>query len=359
MAGPRRNLRRTPDAVVDTAREIARTASPIPRRTSVREVDARRSVDAATSSIRDAIRFVEHEIEPRAAPSRFSREPQLILRSEADAHSHTSGLVDFYSEVVAGSSGRDVESLRLAATMPVPEGLASWDARASREISRTWLSESYLGEFIYSRFERSPPIITTEPQAFFELGDDVLGYHDTQGIYMPGTSHILISSRPMSDADRRRIILHEQLHYAAWLGGGFSIRWSAAGGHETVRGQVSWLHEGLTELHAQQLTRDRGHSPTTIAYHLETAVSYYLQRLVGPRRLRQAYLTGDFTEVRRLVDRRLGSGTFSRLTRLENGYEALVYVRGRLERAGIDYRAWSSPLADVPLISVDPSGTGN
>lgn len=340
-----------------------RAAVPAPSaRPAVREADVRGSIASAADSIRSTIMFAERELEPVSMSSfttRYSREPHLIFRSAADARSHSEGLIDEFAAALARSRTHDPEPLRSAAARHVPDLVSESDRRASREIAMGWMTESYLGGFVWERFSRTAPTITTEPPEFFDLADAAVGFRDSHGLYIPGTSHILASSEALSHADRLRIIVHEQLHYAAWLGGGFAIRWTREGGRETVRGRVSWFHEGLTELHAQQLTRGRGHTPSVISYQMETAVGYYAQRLVGPRRLREAYLSGDFTEVRRVMDRRLGSGTFSRLLSMENGYEALVYMRERLEAAGIDYRAWRDPLAQVTLVSVEPERTGN
>ena len=125
---------------------------------------------------------------------------------------------------------------------------------------------------------------------------------------------------------------------------------------DLLTGEKARHETGLTEMHAQQLTRSHGYTPSDISYRGETAVAYSLQRIVGAARLRRAYLTGDFTEVRRIVDRRLGAGTFGRLARMPNGYAALSFLRGRMDAAGVDHRAWSSPLVDVTLVAVTDTG---
>ncbi|MFH1685231.1 MAG: hypothetical protein ABH983_02895 [Candidatus Micrarchaeota archaeon] len=327
-----------------------------------RVLDAARSVSAALESIQDIITYSLDEVEPRIVLSEaYSHEaPQLILASAEDARSHSRGMADAHAAILAERGPAPTARSRALAVRSVDADLAEANAQLSREISETWITESYLGSSLGGRFERTPPILTTEPPEFFDLTDDAFSYRDSRGLYFRGTSHVVISSEEHDESDRRVLIAHEQLHYAAWLGGGRSIRWSREEGRETVLGYVSWLHEGLTELHAQQLTREHGHVPTRIGYLLETAVSSYLQRLVGPRRLREAYLSGDFSEVRRMVNGRLGGETFDRLARMENGYEALVFLRSRLDAAGIDYNAWHDPLSDVRLVSVESEGrTGN
>jgi hypothetical protein len=170
------------------------------------------------------------------------------------------------------------------------------------------------------------------------------------GRYIGGTNHIMIRDdqpheegivvRDRTESRRRLTILHEQLHYAAWLGGGMDIRWRDGEGHPVIAGRVGWLHEGLTEMHAQQIVRSHGHQPGYVSYPHETATGIYLQRLVGADTLRRAYLTGDFTQVRQALDRRLGAGTFDRLLQKRNGAEALSFLMGRMEAAGVRRTGW-------------------
>ncbi len=363
MAEPRivrepANLGNTVEDAHRSVRTVIDTPAPV---VVPRVLDAARSVSAALESIQDILTYSLEEVEPQVVLSdAYSHEaPQLILASVEDARAHSSGAADEHAAIIAERGPAPAASLRALAVRPVDPELAEANAQLSREISGTWLTESYLGSRLGERFASTPPILTTEPQEFFDLVNEALSYHDTRGLYFLGTSHVVISSEEL-EADRRVVIVHEQLHYAAWLGGGRTIRWERGEGRETVLGYVSWLHEGLTELHAQQLTREHGHTPTRISYPMETAAGSYLQRLVGARRLREAYLSGDFSEVRRMVNGRLGGETFDRLARMENGYEALVFLRSRLESAGIDYNSWDGPLSDITLVSIGDGGpTGN
>ncbi|MEW6723266.1 MAG: hypothetical protein AB1324_08435, partial [Candidatus Micrarchaeota archaeon] len=60
----------------------------------------------------------------------------------------------------------------------------------------------------------------------------------------------------------------------------------------------------------------------------------------GMEVFRQAYLGGDFSGVRSIVNRALGADAFETLMAHGNGASALAYLEGRLESAGIDFRRW-------------------
>ncbi len=240
----------------------------------------------------------------------------------------------------------------------IHDAVVSTNEEISREVSTEWLSEDYLGSTIYARFRRSPPVTTGESGDFFDAmggasearGEaDALGYgYGISGTYYNGTNHItVISDEPgpaeLSDphgANRYVRNAHEQLHYASWLGGGHEIRWRGDDGNPAFCGYIQWLHEGLTELHAQQLARTHGHEPTYVSYRYETATGFYIQQIAGEETLRTAYLTGDFTEVRRRLDSSLGEGAFDRIASMRRGAEALSFLMGRMAASGIDFTQW-------------------
>jgi hypothetical protein len=353
MMGPR-GRERMVEEVTETAPEAVPVAPPRPRRRSApRRAEVERSISAAMSALMSLTDFSRSmEGTETASESTFEHEtPSLLLLGSDDARSHSMGTVDAYVSMLAERGEEPDAALRRRARAPVDASLARGNERLSSEIASRWLTSAYLGATIGARFRRHPPVITTETEGFFELQGEAYSHDAMGGIHFRGTSHIAISPTITSEADRRRIIVHEQLHYASWLGGGHVIRWGSGGGRRTVLGYSAWLHEGLTELHAQQLTRRRGYAPTYIAYRAETALAYSLQRIVGTERLRRAYLTGDFSEVRRIVDRRLGAGTFRTLAGMPNGYSALAFLRRRMDAAGVDHSAWSSPLVDVELVA--------
>jgi len=215
-------------------------------------------------------------------------------------------------------------------------------AGLNREIATQWLNESYLGTINGKRFAATPPMLTVElDKGFFERVANVYGC-PAVGLQFEGTNLITIakSLENKPEADRRKTITHEQLHYASELGGGKVIRWKNQKGDLIVYGYAKWLHEGLTELHAQQITRSKGYTPSRVSYALETITGVYLQRLVGAGVLKEAYLTGDFSKVREIVDKKLGTDSFDGMMKTNKGVDALLFLRNGLNSAGINYSSW-------------------
>lgn len=229
-------------------------------------------------------------------------------------------------------------------------------------IAREWLTVDFLGPTIYGRFSRTPPIQTVEESSFFDAYKEAFGILPA-GLQFPRTNHQIldISKETDTPANKAKTVVHEELHYASELGGGKNIRWW----DDTLfrpreLGHVSWLHEGLTELYAQQLTRAHGLTPDYVSYPYETATAFYLQKLVGEETLKRAYLTGDFTYVRNTVDAKLGSGTFERLVGSGNvikegarGVESLDHILEWMDSVGVDHKEWDKDfiVAEVAFAS--------
>jgi hypothetical protein len=179
-------------------------------------------------------------------------------------------------------------------------------------------------------------VVTSEDSRFFSFYSFLEGSPMfAGGMYHPGTNHISINvdtftDEDMGGGDRRNVLAHEMFHYASWLGGGMGVRYRDGQGAPIIAAAM-WLHEGLTELNSQQLVRSRGFQTSRVAYANETTVAFYLQQLAGADALGAAYLGGDFTEVRRSVDRQLGAGTFEALIASGGGAGALLLLRGRME----------------------------
>ncbi|MEW6723154.1 MAG: hypothetical protein AB1324_07860 [Candidatus Micrarchaeota archaeon] len=238
------------------------------------------------------------------------------------------------------------EDAREAKITPPSVSPSETQGEVDRETARIlgWFDPDYLGESIAGRAARHPPVVTAETNAFFD-SDDALSsrrgpmdaYQGSGGRYRSGTNHITIREGGHRSP---ALMSHELLHYLSYIGGGHEMRWRGDGGTPVMPGYISWLHEGLTELHAQQLVREHGERPRGVGYPYETATSFYLQKLVGRDVLRQAYLSGDFTDVRRILDGRLGAGTFERLASARNGLDALTIITGRMGSAGIDFTRW-------------------
>ncbi|MFH1685227.1 MAG: hypothetical protein ABH983_02875 [Candidatus Micrarchaeota archaeon] len=222
-----------------------------------------------------------------------------------------------------------------------------------------WMTPEYLGEDLHMLLTSAPPLLTVDSERFFDVLDANSGKKNfsSAGLYFSGTNHI--SLRRVQDAiigdGLEETVAHEILHYVAHLGGSHHPRWMTRTGLvEQVNSE--WLHEGLTELHAQQLTRAHEIHPDDVTYEHETRTVFYIQRIVGEPVLRRAYLTGDFTEVRTRLNERLGEGTFETLLKqraytpdpanpgftdyISNGAEALSFLLGRMETAGVDRSTW-------------------
>jgi hypothetical protein len=211
----------------------------------------------------------------------------------------------------------------------------------STEIATQWMTRDFLGDALYGRFSAALPVATTEtPEWFRAVGEAGLGAH--MGFYFPGTNHIVVTISRSEDT-AYNLMVHEQLHYASFLGGGSGIRWRDGRGAPVMRGEGYWnIHEGLTELHAQQLTRLHGYDPQGVAYPYETAISFIMQQAVGEEPLRRAYLSGDFTEVRTLLDARLGAGAFDTIMSAQVSAEAYSLIFQKASAAGMDVSGWES-----------------
>ncbi len=243
----------------------------------------------------------------------------------------------------------------------LPQLLGISNTETNHEISAGWLTSDYLGPAIWGLLSSRPIHTFTDSPGYFARFEKEMGFRPA-GVHLWQTDDVHISTEVGATADRYRVLTHEDLHYAAELGGGLDIRVFGADGRTESLGYIRWFHEGMTELHAQQLTREHGFVPFSIAYPCETAASLYIQRIVGAAAgdaergreiVRDAYLSGDFRAVSQLVDGALGDGTFAEFIRKPTGAEAFQFIRGRLaERflgfeGGPDFTSWR----DDPLLA--------
>ncbi|MFH0885434.1 MAG: hypothetical protein V1861_07030 [Candidatus Micrarchaeota archaeon] len=208
--------------------------------------------------------------------------------------------------------------------------------RLSTEVAG-WMDRSVLGATLAGRFARTPPVVTEDPHRLFRFEGFLSGGMSAAGMYHPGTNHISMDADAVEDLPapaRRQFIAHEMLHYAAYLGGGGTIRWRDERGAAVIPRDMEFLHEGVTELMSQQLSRAHGSDPGRVGYAAETTFAFYLQQIAGPDVLGAAYLSGDFTAVRRAVDAKLGSGAFDLMAASGNGSGALVHLRERMQERG-------------------------
>ncbi|MEW6723267.1 MAG: hypothetical protein AB1324_08440 [Candidatus Micrarchaeota archaeon] len=323
-----------------------------------------REVDARSRTI---LRTRRHSITESERAMRAQMESALgVSHAERGRHEERRAIARELSGAVEESvavAQRDADLERIAP-------LARENARISGEIRTGWMSEELLGRDIYRRFTAAPPYLTTEPDSLFNRQEQALSAGDSWGYCFWDTNHLLISDKVAPETDRYHVIAHEQFHYAAWLGGGTVFRYRGAEGEPIIAGYLEWLHEGLTELNAQHLVRANGRTPSLTAYPAETAFCRSLELFVigesgnaerGQALLGRAYLSGDMSEVRRLVDGRLGAGSFDVIMgradmpsggRVSNGAEALAFFLPKLDAAKIDYSGWR----DDPVIRL--SGIG-
>ncbi|MEW6036254.1 MAG: hypothetical protein AB1529_06585 [Candidatus Micrarchaeota archaeon] len=265
--------------------------------------------------------------------------PQRFLRnfSEARAHSQEEerGVLDALRRIRPHIYGPGVALSK----PPYAEGREAPPGSAERLSAGVagWFGADVLGTALSARFARSPPVVTSESFRFFSFLAYLEGTPMYAGaMYHTGTNHLSINvdtfmDEDMTEGDKRNVLAHEMFHYASWLGGGSNIRYRDAQGGPVFT-EAMWLNEGMTELHAQQLVRSHGQRTSRVAYANETTVAFYLQQLAGTDIVRAAYLSGDFTEVRRRVDEVLGGGTFEALLATGGGAGALLFLRERAEQ---------------------------
>lgn len=355
------HLKKSMDEALGAAQDVVRQAHAVgrhigPPQAASEQERVRASVAAARESL-GSLASYSRTINPDfSVPQTGPVAEQLSdeARYRAAARGHERPARYFRSPEAARPHSREEDaSARALLRIRFPDARLV-DATASRapraaELERMagevrgWFGPSVLGQAVEARFSGSPPVVTGETHQYFRHVGAAAGLPgQTVGVQYPGTNHIAVDAegifeedRYPSEAERRCILAHEMFHYAAMLGGGYDMRWRGPNGEPIIRDRIAWLHEGMTELHAQQLTRSRGHAPPTVSYAAETTVSFYLQQLAGADVLRNAYLTGDLTEVRRLVDRRLGDGAFEGMVATGSGAGAFFYLRGRMEQRGM------------------------
>lgn len=198
------------------------------------------------------------------------------------------------------------------------------------------MSEHFLDEGSH----RPCPVVVTIPK------DLTLLYGD--GVYT-FSHYVAIRENPELDDDTRKsVIAHEQAHYLAALNGGLGevtedgkMDFTLYLGNKRIKG-AAWLHEGLTELHSQQLIRKFGILSKKIGYPKEVKFCLYLQKLVGEDILKKAYLSGDFTKVRDKLDSELGYGTFEEIIMKQMVLFAFDVLVKPLVHLGIDFQSWET-----------------
>jgi hypothetical protein len=257
-----------------------------------------------------------------------NEEPTTIVKDQDSARKDS-------EERVKSAKASGVATPESAAAFGLNMNARSTSTRGlmmNEEVSSQWLGTGFLGSAIQGRFKSNPPVLSLEPPEFFKVVSTV----PAAGVYFPGSNHIAVDAnveRAGNDADTYRDIAHEQLHYASWLGGGFEVRWLGQDGMPQGRGYVSWLQEGATEYFAEVLTRDHGKPPSYVPYQHEVECVSALVRIVGFDAVKNAYLGGDFTQVKRALDAGMGTGVFENLMNAQNGAEGKAALGAMAEEA--------------------------
>lgn len=289
---------------------------------------------------------------PFEAKSEFGHDkPALILATEADADLHTKKeylkIVLLIKKSMEKSALSDM-MVTLKRTQPfllslspllnitklISDATDSIPAEKFGTIvpeAKSLLTKDFLGETIHKRFTATPPMITLFGNDFHDRYNEAYG-GDIRGEYISDTNHILLYKNQGDLDTARSSALHELIHYACWLGGGGDrIRWEAPDGEFLSVGRVLWLDEGLTELFTRLALSSKGYSTGAGCYKYESAVAQALLRIVDQDTLREAYLTGDFSEVMKTVNGKLGDGVFERLLTFPRGAEAAEYLEQKMK----------------------------
>lgn len=234
---------------------------------------------------------------------------------------------------------------QLAAKLKIARGEAEdrrWRQPSLEEMKKTtmgWVAGE-LDPETAEKFKKIPPVA-----ALFDGGEsrfELLMSGGAEAGYIGHTNEIVINSDfyENSNADRLDILCHEQFHYASYLGGGAmeGIRWRDENGKPQFieHDGAAWLYEGITEFLSQNLVHSQGYDTYRIGYPLEVAAAYLLGQLVGKDVLKEAYLSGDFTKVRNIVNEKLGPYSFEFIMSGPDSFECLSRIITSIKMKKVD-----------------------
>jgi hypothetical protein len=195
--------------------------------------------------------------------------------------------------------------------------------------------EKYMGAEAYAAYKKNPTAIAT-----IDLpGEAKFG---ELGVFFRGTNSIAIDREVDTEGQARVVIRHEEYHRAAEVAGGGSVRWRNEEGKPMTRtdAESRKLHEGITESLAQQDEAKRGNNSSVVYYAQAVVLACYIQEVVGREPLEKAYFTGDFTEVRKITDTKLGEGSFDKMMAIKDVRDASNFLATMAEAKGIDTAQW-------------------
>lgn len=193
----------------------------------------------------------------------------------------------------------------------------------------------YMGEEGYAAYREAPTVMAT-----INLPGDLKS--GELGVFFRNTNSIAVDSEVKEEAQARCVIRHEEYHRASEIAGGRAIRWRGDDGKAVVPTDLQMLktHEGLTEFLAQQDERALGREAAAVYYPREVVLACYIQEVVGREPLEKAYFSGDFTEVRRIMDGKLGAGSFEKVFAITDAKEAANFLVMLAEAKGMDTAQW-------------------
>ncbi|MDO8553177.1 MAG: hypothetical protein Q7S22_00070 [Candidatus Micrarchaeota archaeon] len=272
-----------------------------------------------------------------------NEKPPTVFKNEAEAAQHSKEIYERFKKEKQNNLERALDTVISIFSSSGTTIKDDESQKIHKQVQNMLAKELVLVPKVTERLTSTPPILTVETIEFERVSD-------SGGQNNIDTNHIMIGQTTAHNEKFHRI-LHENLHYAAYLGGGYDYRWRNEQNEPAIRNNVIWFHEGLTELTTQDIARKNNIVPDKINYVTATITAYYIQQLGGKENTLKAYLTGDLTEVRSTINQKLGAGTLEQLLDLQPR-EALKILREKVDTAGIDRSKWDqSDLVQNAIVS--------
>jgi len=222
-------------------------------------------------------------------------------------------------------------------------------------LTLSWMDAQYVGETVRARLDGSKPVLV------MFIASPFSGYF-IKGAYHIGTNCIHTDCQNFVEntnmGTRVVKIAHELHHYASWLGGGMRIRWRDREGRPCFKKRPrrlrifrdfknERLNDVLTTTLSHKLAEDHGIEITYPDNPEEMMMGLMLEELTDGKELRRAYFSGDYTEVARRLDDRLGEGTFAKmLEKLDEGdlgiWCALAFIYDLINKRRIEAKDYWS-----------------
>ena len=253
-----------------------------------------------------------------------------------------------------------VDRIRIAALdkkeKPYEKELAKEHAEELKGISKRnygllkelvgWMDEEYAGKRLATRLNRTDIALVTYPDWEVDLfmSNMIAAYRIGTNVLQ--VQHVF-DDEFGSVAFGRERIAHELHHYAAYLEGGMRFRWRDEEGKAVFRKhgrhpfegvRIDWFQEALTDMLAQTLLESKGVAMTHKGYGAEMLIALLVREIAGEKELRRAYFSGDFTQVRKIMNERLGAGSFEKMVWEPGEYGSRAIAEemiGRMDSAGI------------------------